>query len=115
MSVFWQTKGVAEEPSESRSFRIIPLICATLTIALGLLTVIGWISGLPLLASVRAKYIPMAPSTALCFSIIGIGLIAHIWKITLRWIPRAAACAVLTLAIAKLVEILGGFHFGIDA
>jgi hypothetical protein len=63
--VFRQTKGVAEERSESRSFRIIPLICATLTIALGLLTFIGWISGLPLLASVRATYIPMAPSTGL--------------------------------------------------
>jgi len=42
--------------------QIIPLICASLTDALGLLTFFGWVSGLPLLASVRAKYIPMAPS-----------------------------------------------------
>jgi hypothetical protein len=55
---------VTEERSENRRFRIVPLICASLTIALGLLTFIGWISGLLLLASVRAKYIPMAPSTA---------------------------------------------------
>ena len=106
---------MAEEPPSGRSFRIVPLSCASLTIALGLLTLIGWVSGLPLLASVRAKYIPMAPSTALCFSLIGIGLIAHILKRTLRWIPRAAACVVLVIAIAKLVEIFGGFHFGIDA
>jgi hypothetical protein len=66
---------VPEERSESRSFRIIPLICALLAIALGLLTLIGWISGVPLLASVRAKYIPMAPSTAFCFTLIGVGLI----------------------------------------
>jgi hypothetical protein len=106
---------VAEEPPPGPSFRTIPLICALLTIALGLLTFIGWISGLPLLASVRTKYIPMAPSTALCFSLIGIGLIAHIWKSRLRWIPRAGACVVLAIACAKLVEIFGGFHFGIDA
>ena len=106
---------MAEEPPSGRSFRIVPLSCASLTIALGLLTLIGWVSGLPLLASVRAKYIPMAPSTALCFFLIGIGLIAHILKRTLRWIPRAAACVVLVIAIAKLVEIFGGFHFGIDA
>src|SRR5204862_7403857 len=89
MSVFRQTKRVAEERSESRSFRIIPLICATLTIALGLLTFIGWISGLPLLASVRATYIPMAPSTAICFSLIGIGLIVDLLRAGLRWLPRA--------------------------
>jgi len=106
---------MAEEPPAGQRFRIIPLLCASLTIALGLLTFIGWISGLPLLASVRAKYIPMAPSTALCFSLIGIGLISYIWKSALRWIPRAGACVVLAIAIAKLVEIFGGFHFGIDA
>src|SRR5438045_5770477 len=106
---------MAEEPPAGQRFRIIPLLCASLTIALGLLTFIGWISGLPLLASVRAKYIPMAPSTALCFSPIGIGLISYIWKSALRWIPRAGACVVLAIAIAKLVEIFGGFHFGIDA
>src|SRR5436190_14118809 len=115
MPVFRQTKGVAEERSESRSFRIILLICATLTIALGLLTFIGWISGLPLLASVRATYIPMAPSTAFCFSLIGIGLIVHLLRAALRWLPRAFASLVLAIAIAKLVEIFGGFHFGIDA
>jgi serine phosphatase RsbU (regulator of sigma subunit) len=115
MSVFRQTKGVAEERSESRSFRIIPLICATLTIALGLLTFIGWISGLPLLASVRATYIPMAPSTAFCFSLIGIGLIVHLLRAALRWLPRAFASLVLAMACAKLVEVFGGFHFGIDA
>src|SRR5947208_13850406 len=109
MSVFWQTKGVAEEASESRSFRIIPLICASLTITLGLLTFIGWISGLPLLASVRAKYIPMAPSTALCFSFIGTGLIVHLWRPTWRWIPRSGALVVLAIACAKLIEVLGGY------
>src|SRR6476646_9167191 len=49
---------MAEEPPAGRSFQIIPLICASLTDALGLLTFFGWVSGLPLLASVRAKYIP---------------------------------------------------------
>jgi serine phosphatase RsbU (regulator of sigma subunit) len=115
MPVFRQTKDVAEERSERRSFRIIPLICASLTIALGLLTFIGWISGLLLLASVRAKYIPMAPSTALCFSLIGIGLIVHLRRATLCWMPRALASFVLAMACAKLIEVLGGFNFGIDA
>jgi hypothetical protein len=106
---------MADPPPRGRSLRIIPLVCASLTIALGVLTFIGWVSGLPLLASVRAKYIPMAPSTALCFSLIGTGLIVHMWKAALRSIPRFAACVVLAIACAKLVEIVGRLHFGIDA
>jgi len=115
MPLFRQTEGVAEERSESRGFRIISLISASLTIALGLLTFIGWISGLLLLASVRAKYIPMAPSTALCFSLIGLGLITHLRRATLGWLPRAVASLVLAMACAKLIEVLWGFNFGIDA
>ena len=112
--MFRQTKGVAEERSESRSFRIIPLICASLTIGLGLLTFTGWISGVPLLASIRAKYIPMAPSTAFCFTLIGVGLIARLLKAALRWIPQVVASVVLAVACAKLVEIFGDLNFGID-
>jgi hypothetical protein len=70
---------------------------------------------LPLLASVCATYIPMAPSTAFCFSLIGIGLIVHLLRAALRWLPRAFASLILAMACAKLVEVFGGFHFGIDA
>lgn len=82
--MFGQSERVVELETASRRFRVIPLICASLTIALGVLTFVGWISGLPLLASVRAKYIPMAPSTAFCFSLIGIGLLAHMFRRTQR-------------------------------
>jgi len=79
------------------------------------MTFLGWISGLSLLASVRAKYIPMAPSTALCFSLIGSGLVVHLRSLAYRWIPRFFAALVLAMAVAKLVELAGGFRFGIDA
>src|SRR5438046_9485584 len=105
---------MAEEPPAGQRFRIIPLLCASLTIALGLLTFIGWISGLVLLASVRAKYIPMAPSTALCFSLIGIGLIVHLRRAALRWLPRACAAIVLARACAELIEVLGRYCYGFD-
>ncbi len=99
----------------SRFWQIVPLACASLTILLGLLTFIGWSSGLSLLASVRAKYIPMAPSTALCFSLLGLGFIVNLRKPSLRWLPRLLAVVVFMMACAKLVEFLAGLHFGIDA
>jgi hypothetical protein len=98
-------------------FRAVSLACASLALALALMTFVGWISGLRLLASVRAKYIPMAPSSALCFSLIGIGIIIimQIVRPALRWITRVVAALVLAIACVKLVEFLGGFHFEIDA
>ena len=99
----------------SGGFRTVPLVCASLTVSLGLMTFIGWISGLPLLASVRAKYIPMAPSTALCFSLLGIGLLRQLQRPPLRWLPRMLTAVVLISACAKLVEVLTGLRFGIDA
>ena len=99
----------------SRTFTKISLICASLAVVLGLMTFVGWISGLSLLASVRAKYIPMAPSTALCFALIGSGLIAQLRKPWIRWVPRLLAAIVLGMAIAKLLELFAGFRFEIDA
>jgi serine phosphatase RsbU (regulator of sigma subunit) len=103
------------EKTAQRGFRSVPLICASIAVVLGVLTCIGWISGLSLLASVRAKYIPMAPSTALCFSLLGIGIIVQILRSRLIWISRILAVLVLAIACAKLVEFLGRSQFGIDA
>jgi serine phosphatase RsbU (regulator of sigma subunit) len=100
---------VTEAEANDSWFLRIPLVCACLTIAVGLMTLVGWTSGLPLLASLSSKYIPMAPSSALCFSLLGIAL-----AMRSPLIPRLFAMFVLAMATVKLVEFLGGFHFGID-
>ncbi len=53
------------------NFHRISLVCALLTTGLGALSLIGWATGMEALASVRRIYIPMAPSTALGFTILG--------------------------------------------
>jgi serine phosphatase RsbU (regulator of sigma subunit) len=93
----------------------IGLCCAVLTLLFALLTLVGWISGLSLLASVRARYIPMAPSTALCFCLIGGGIILHLKRPLLPFLPSGLAFVVLLVAAAKLLEFFIGLRFGIDA
>lgn len=105
---------VEKEAADPFSRRV-TLACASLAVAVGLMTFIGWISDMPLLASVRANYIPMAPSTALCFSLIGSGLLLHSLLPEKRWLTRLLAAVVLVVAFAKFIEISGGYHFGIDA
>ena len=97
-----------EAERKSRIFTQLPRVCAALPVALGVLTFIGWISGLPVLASVRAKYIPMAPSTALCFSLIGAGLLV---RENFRLVARVCALLVLAAGLAKLIELAGGYQF----
>jgi hypothetical protein len=75
---------------------------------------VGWISGLSLLASVRARYIPMAPSTALCFCLIGAGIILHLKRPLFPFLPNGLAFVVLLVAVAKLLEFFIGPRFGID-
>jgi hypothetical protein len=104
-----------EGQAARNGFRAVSLACASLALALALMTFVGWISELPLLASVRAKYIPMAPSSALCFSLIDIGIIMQIVRPVLHWFTRVLTVLVLAIACVKLVEFLGGFHFEIDA
>ena len=90
-------------------------MCASLTLLFALLTFIGWISGLQLLASVRARYIPMAPSTAVCFSLLAIGILFNLWRAQFAAIAQLLAGAVLLFALGKLVEFLSGRALGIDA
>ncbi|MBA3651304.1 MAG: hypothetical protein H0W66_07465, partial [Chthoniobacterales bacterium] len=71
-----------------------------------MLTFVGWISEFSLLASVRARYIPMAPSTALCFSLLGLGLLAHLLRPRQPLLPRLLAALVLFFAALKLFEFL---------
>jgi hypothetical protein len=100
---------------KTRPSRLIPLVCASAAVVLGLLTFTGWITGISILASVRAKYIPMVPSTALCFSLIGLGLIVHIVRPGLRWLSCLLSLIVLAIACAKVAEFLGRINIGIDA
>jgi serine phosphatase RsbU (regulator of sigma subunit) len=94
---------------------VLALVCASLAIVLGVLTLIGWTSGFSILASVRAKYIPMAPSTALCFSLIGVALIQQLIRPASGWLACLLSAIVFAIACAKLAEFLAGINFGIDA
>jgi hypothetical protein len=68
-----------------------------------------------ILARVRAKYISMVPSTALCFSLIGLGLIVHIVRPGLRWLSCLLSLIVLAIVCAKVAEFFGRINIGIDA
>ncbi len=54
------------------------LLLAVAVTGLGLISLIGWISSMPLLSTFRSGFIPMAPSTALLFGLFGIALLLKV-------------------------------------
>ncbi|MDR3406047.1 MAG: ATP-binding protein [Chthoniobacter sp.] len=88
--------------------------CSLVTTLIGAVTLFGWLSGMEALASLRTRYIPMAPSTALCFALLGFAAVYHARA---GW-PRKAAVIgtafVAFVATAKLFEFASGYGLGID-
>jgi hypothetical protein len=95
-------------------FHRVSLACALLTAILGTLTLIGWTTGLETLASIRANYIPMAPSTALAFGMLGTVMLIHSHRHAWRLISDLLIAFVAFVAGAKLFEFFSGLSLGID-
>ena len=95
-------------------YRRVSLLGALLAALLGALTLVGWLTGLEALASIRRNYIPMAPSTALAFTILGSVMLvpggSSIWRI----ISRALIGGVAVVAVGKLFEFFSGMSWGLD-
>lgn len=63
-----------QSPAGKQLSNLIARTCAAIAAALGFLAIAGWILELPLLASLRPGWIPMAPSTALLLVLFGIAV-----------------------------------------
>ncbi|MFZ2491879.1 MAG: PAS domain S-box protein [Thermoanaerobaculia bacterium] len=82
---------------------LIPLAAGAITIGFGLLTLIGWVFGWPLLASFGAGRIPMAPSTAVLFLLFGAAIA---WLASSPESPRARAGGGVLVAAGSLSALL---------
>ena len=85
----------------------IPCICCGLTIGMGVISLLGWLSGLRILASINSHSIPMAPNTAVAFIVMGIAAIV-LQRLPLhhisRWISALLSLCVVTLGILTLIH-----------
>ncbi|MBT9538006.1 MAG: hypothetical protein IVZ94_07715 [Nitrospirae bacterium] len=103
--------------SNKDSYRAIVQVCALSTAGLGLIAIIGWLTNLWLLHSIRPDYIPMAPSTALAFIIMGGSLF-----VSARWsshylailFSKVSAVLVALFALLMLIQFFIGTDFGIE-
>ncbi|GEM_PF-1469432 len=93
------------------------------TVAIGLLALLGWVLGLPWLASFGANLIPMAPRSAVLFVMYGVAICLRARTPVRRrtfWISVAVGC--LGALVALLLFVLGCLnmqwsveHIGLNA
>jgi signal transduction histidine kinase len=91
-------------------YRSAAVVGAFVPLTLSLLALGAWATGFLQLASVRAEYIPMAPSTAIGFLSVSATLIAFVCSPTrvTREAAQGAAGIVVVLAVLELVEFSTG-------
>ncbi len=85
----------------------IALVCGGITTVLGVLGLMGWISGARVLGSLRPTYIPMAPDTAVDFMLFGAILILNARKAPqpqLRGILTVLVVLATGYSLLKFVE-----------
>lgn len=100
-------------PSASLSGRI-SIACSLVVMFLGGLTLVGWLTGLESLASLRQRYIPMAPSTALAFALLSTAVVLHFRAGWPRRLAGFLTGCVAIMAMIKLVESASGYTLGLD-
>ncbi len=81
-----------------------------MTISISAVSLFGWISGLLIVARVKPYYVPIAPSTALCFILLSAPLYFYVLRPENYTRRIVAAAAFLTGLICLMV--LAGFYFG---
>jgi len=100
----------SSDPTASR----ICLACSIIAATIGAVTTVGWLTGIEVLASIRRSYIPMAPSTAVAFTLLGFAIISRSGPKFFRALSVLFAALVGLLAAAKLIEFFAGFSLGLD-
>ena len=102
-------------PSQSHfSCGAFSTVCKLVVTGLGVLTIIGWLADIEVLASLRANYIPMAPSTALAFGALGVAVLLPRKRRAAAALADTLIYLVTGLALAKLLEFVMDTSFGID-
>jgi hypothetical protein len=103
--------------SNKDRYRVISQACALSTVGLGLIAIIGWVTNLWMLHSIRSDYIPMAPVTALSFIFIGSSLFINArWRLSRIgiYIVTVLSFLVTLIALIIIIQFLTGLDFGLE-
>jgi PAS domain S-box-containing protein len=112
-----ETSDSQRTPEVPMSSKAIAQACAWVTIGIALLGLVGWALDWMMLAQIRPGFIPIAPSSALAFVLLGAGLLACVRGGGYRlkdWITGISASLVICLVTLCLLQLIYGFDVGLE-
>ncbi|MCL5421159.1 MAG: PAS domain S-box protein, partial [Nitrospirae bacterium] len=96
-------------------FKFFSQLCGLIAAGLGVVAIVGWLTGWRILSGIRTDYIPMAPNTALSFIVLGISLCALLTErkrgLTLS---RIGATVIFVLSLIRSTEISVNINLDVD-
>ncbi|MCX9009575.1 MAG: ATP-binding protein [Candidatus Methanoperedens sp.] len=98
-------------------FNIIALVCSAITASIGILVIAGWEMRLRILTSFGTNYVPMSPSVALAFILLGSAWLFYS-LMPARWFSKiyvlASVLFTLILVLLNLIQFFTGAEIGIE-
>ena len=92
-------------------------VCSAITLILGILAMLGWVTGIYYLASFVPGYIPIAPGASLAFILLG-GAWYLYARTPSRWFTRiyvlVSVFSISLIALLNLIQFLTGANVGIE-
>jgi signal transduction histidine kinase/CheY-like chemotaxis protein len=91
--------------------------CVLIALAISLLALVGWVSGLQILAGRFGDTVPMAPATVLTFLLLGSAFYLQLRapaSVLVRAFVRAAAGLVILWSVVRLGEWAAGYPLGLE-
>ena len=105
-------KTISLESQNNRASEATFWIMGGISALLGVIVIAGWLLHIPSLIQVLPTYVPMQFNTALCFLLVGVGLLST--KYRWRNIVIITGLIVGTIGVLTLVEYIFAVNLGID-
>src|SRR5574341_1899031 len=96
--------------------KIILALCGLVPSTIGVIALVGWLTGSEILTSFDFDYIPMAPNTALAFLLLGLSLLLLVATRNPKGflIVRLGSALVFILSTVRLAEFILGINLSVD-
>lgn len=101
-------------PFHQKHERAIASVAASVAIGIGAAVLAGWAFHIDGLKAVVPGRVSMTPNTAICFVLLGCGILVQRRRGVPSWVRWSMPAAALVIALATLFEFASGVGLGID-
>lgn len=105
---------LSSKPGANKLFNRAAIMCSAGAVFVAVLGLLGWVPSLGFLGNITPHFIPMAPTTSICFILLGLIVLIQIRYRLQGWSRFSAVAVTVLLSVFGIIEFAEHFHTGID-